>query len=240
MQLATDTTKNLYPDLIEKGGLVKALQSALLEINSNLEAKEIGIEGFPVYARLELNKRFSQIYISSEQRMFIGDFWESGIMLGNVLTDSLANLVEVLKLWLETSIRLTELSKKFEFVKPDEKAEYFETGHEVEWQWKSLQIYIPQNFPELVPFLNEASNNSRLNKLFPFTSMNTFHFSRCTGYPFSRDCPVVMPLEGNKYKVFLPNREFIGEGNAKEAVELIIQNLPPNTNSAIRGTKDDL
>jgi Family of unknown function (DUF6193) len=240
MQLATDTTEKFYPDLIEKGGLVSALQFALIETNSTLEVKASGISGFPVYARVELNKRFSQIYIGSEQRMFISDFWQDGIALGNAHTDSLTELAKVLKKWLETTINLTELSEEFEFVKPDEKAKYFEAGREVEWQWKSLQNYIPRDFPTLILFLNEANQNTVLNQLFPYTSMNTFHFSRCTGYPFSKDCPIVIPIENTQYKVVNSKGEYLGEGNEKEAVELVVKNLPANIGKAMRGTAEDL
>lgn len=244
MQLATDTTEEFYPDLIEKGGLVSALQSALIEADSTLKVKDSEISGFPVYARVESNKRFSQIYIGSEQRMFISDFWQDGIALGNAHTDSLIELAKVLKEWLETTINLTELSKKFEFVKPDEKAKYFEAGREVEWQWQSLHNYIQRDFPCLVSFLNEASQNIILNQLFPFTSMNTFHFSRCTGFPFSKDCPIVIPIESkaenNKYKIVDSKGKYIGEGNARDAVKLVIEHLPPNIGAAMRGTADDL
>lgn len=240
MQLATDTIEKFYPDLVEKGSLVSALESALTEIGSTLEVKDSGISGFPVYARVETGNRFSQIYIGSEQRMFISDFWQDGIALGNAHTDSLIDLAKGLKEWLETTINLTELAEKFEFVKPDEKAKYFEAGREVEWQWKSLQKYIPRDFPTLVPFLNEAIQNPVLYQLFPFTSMNTFHFSRCTGFPFSKDCPVVFPLENGEYKVFDSKREFVGQGNAKEAVSLVIKNLPSNVGAAIRGTAEGL
>lgn len=242
MQIATNTTEKLYPDLIEKGGLVSALQSALLEINSPLKVKdnELSLSGFPVYARVESNNRFSQIYIASEERLFISDFWESGIMLGNACTDSLIELAQVLHEWLGTTIILTELAKKFKFIKVDEKAKYFETGREVEWQWQSLQNYIPESMPELLPFLNEANQNPRLRKLFPFTSHYNFCFSRCTGYPFSGDCPYALPSKNSGYQVFDSKGKFIGEGNAKESVELVIKNLPANINGAIRGTAEDL
>jgi hypothetical protein len=211
-----------------------------VKVSVKVKDLDLPIGGFPVYARAESNNRFSQIYISAEQRMFTCDFWQNGVALGNSYTDSLIDLARVLHEWIETEISITELSKKFMFVTADEKAEYFEQEREVEWKWQECQKYIPENFPELVPFLNEASQNPKLRRLFPFTSMNTFHFSRCTGYPYSGDCPVVVPLENNRYKVLDSKGEFIGEGNATEAVELVVSHLPFNSGTAVKGTAKDL
>lgn len=240
MEIAKDITNNFYPDLVEKGGLDSALQSAFTEIQSSLKVTNFGTDFLFVCSYVEKNNRSSQIKIASEQRLFIGDFWESGIILGKTYTDSISELVQVIHEWLETSISITELGKKFEFVELHEKAEYFETGREVEWQWKNLHNWIPKYMPELVPILNEASKNSILSKLFPFTSHYDFRFSRCTGSPFTEDCPYAFPLENGQYKVNSYKGKYLGEGDAKEAVELIIKNLPPNTDFAIRGTKDDL
>ena len=244
MRLSVNTSEKLYPDLIEKGGLVLALQSAFVEIKSPVEVKEHNLDlpfgGFPVYARVESNNRFSQVYIGSEQRMFSFDFWRNGVALGNGYTSSLIELAHVLHEWIETEINLTELSKKFPFVTTDEKAEYFEQGREVEWKWQECQRYIPKSFPELVPFLNEASRNPVLRQLFPFTSMSYFCFSRCTGYPYSNDCPSVHPSENNLYKVFDFRNKLIGEVNASEAVELVVSHLPVNSGLAKQGTAEDL
>lgn len=114
MHLSVNTPENFYSDLIEKGGLVSALQSAFSEIQSQVKVEELDLEldGFPVYARVESNNRFSQIYIGAEQRMFSFDFWQDGVALGNGYTDSLIELARVLHEWLETEIRITELGKK--------------------------------------------------------------------------------------------------------------------------------
>ena len=193
MRLSVNTPENFYPDLIEKGGLVAALQSAFSQIQSPVKVEETNssLSGFPVYARVESSSRFSQIYIAAEQRMFSFDFWQDGVALGNGYTDSLTELAHVLHEWIETEIGIIKLSKKFTFVTADEKAKYFEQGREVEWKWQECQKYIPKSFPSLMPFLDEASQNPILRQLFPYTSMSDFCFSRCTGFPYSKDCPFV-------------------------------------------------
>src|SRR5258708_4271848 len=98
-----------------------------------------------------------------------------------------------------------------------------------------------------------------LRRLFPFTSLVWLCFSRCTGYPFSGDCPSVCSsrwipdlaarptpeqraaLGSEKpYTVADSKGRFLGEGNAAEAIELIVRHLPPNCGPAVQGTADDL
>lgn len=48
----------------------------------------------------------------------------------------------------------------------------------------------------LKEFIDLASKDDLLNKLFPFTSLYTLCFSKCTGFPFdTNDLPNVTPIE---------------------------------------------
>ncbi|HVV98690.1 MAG TPA: DUF6193 family natural product biosynthesis protein, partial [Planctomycetaceae bacterium] len=133
------------------------------------------------------------------------------------------------------------------FVEPEDSAQAFETGSEVEWQWTQYEKSLPERFPELMAFFDVARRTPKLRQLFPFTSLNRLCFSRCTGYPYTDDCPAVVPKWGrgsrdiipNCYTVELGNRE-IGEGDGAEAVRIVVANLPPNCGPAVAGTADDL
>lgn len=91
-----------------------------------------------------------------------------------------------------------------------------------------------------IPVINAATKRPELRQLFPYTSLTRLCFSRTTGYPFTKDCPVVEPRGNGKYLVYLPNsQEVIGEGTADEAIEMVIKHLPPNCGPAVNGTADD-
>lgn len=104
-------------------------------------------------------------------------------------------------------------------------------------------------------------NDGVLNKLFPFTSLYTLCFSRCTGYPYDTDdLPNVTPkqfenfapIKGVKsitvqdrnkletqFVVTKNKSEYLGEGNAAEALKIVKENLPENIQPARKGTADE-
>ena len=115
--------------------------------------------------------------------------------------------------------------------------------------WESLLLTsqkFPQS-PDFVPLVQEAMKTRQLRLLRPFiaklwayTNRHGLCFSRCTGYPFSGDCPYIVPLGSGRYEVILPSREIVGEGDAQEAVALAVQHLPPGCGPAVHGTASDL
>ena len=120
----------------------------------------------------------------------------------------------------------------------------FEAGPEAftRRRWQSLlkaAVEYPQN-EKLRPVVQGARKTPELNRLWPFTSMRRLGFSRCTGYPFSGDCPLIAPVAGEKYQVIGGSGEAVGHGDAREAVALAVRHLPPGCGSAIHGTASDL
>ena len=230
----------LYPDLNEMGGLCPALQAALTDINSPLHVSDRYSWEASSYARVESGNRFSQVYIASLERRFLFELWQDGVALAAGGTDSLKGLALSLNAWIEDRLTVGDLITKFPFISARDHAEPFEQGREVEWKWQYLRRTIPEDFPELVPFLNEAVNDPTLRQLFPFTSLNRFCFSRCTGYPYSGDCPIVTPRGVGLYKVTGPKQEFDGVGDAREAVRLVLKQLPDDCGPARAGTARDL
>lgn len=73
----------------------------------------------------------------------------------------------------------------------------------------------------------------QLRALFPFHSHRSLNFSRCTGFPYTNDVPVVTPVDG-KYRVTWWKTRSphgpadIGEtDNPRDAVALVVAHLPP-------------
>lgn len=234
-------TRRLYPDLISAGGLRNALQTTLTALGSTLNVS--GLEetvNFVVYARVEAGSRFSQVYIAAEERLFLFDFWSRGVMLAQGQTPNLTDMAKAINRWVGSSCTTAELALDFPFVEVEPKAVAFENGEEVEYRWREYLTNIDDQFPELVAFIQAASRRQELRQLFPYTSLNRFCFSRCTGYPFTSDTPYVWPQRDGQYQVLSPDGQVLGRGDVEAAVQLVIEHLPENCGPAVAGTAEDV
>jgi hypothetical protein len=239
MTVLSKTINELYPDVIAMGGLTKALQSSLREIGSALTVQDVeGKINFVVYARVASGTRSSQVCIGAAERVFLFDFWARGVNLANGQTPHLLEVARAIDTWVASDCNTTDLARAFGFVvvKPD--AAIYERGEEVEARWQDYIKHI--GFPELVAFVEAAARRPELRQLFPYTSLNMFCFSRCTGYPFTDDTPHVCPTKHGQYDVVSPSGVVIGSGNADEAADLVVANLPSACGPAVAGTADDL
>jgi hypothetical protein len=94
--------------------------------------------------------------------------------------------------------------------------------------------------------IEAAYAQPQLRALFPYHSHRTLAFSRCTRFPYTRDVPVITPLNGSYrvtgWKTRSPRGSAdIGEANSpQEAIALVLAHLPHNCGPAIDGTADDL
>lgn len=241
--MITDTTiiHELYPDVVAAGGLPGLLQDTLSDIGSDLEVTDAGTfqSYFPAYSIVIQGARFSQLYMATEERLFLSDFWNRGVLLANGSTPDLEATAGAMDHWTTTLCRASELEERFEFVTPTEDAEIYEKGQEVEHSWQQYLSYVPKEFPELAEFVREAATHQELRQLFPYTSMNQFCFSRCTGYPYTYDTPHVVPLGNARFEVLLGDHR-IGSGDAGEAVNLVKAHLPPGCGPAVPGTADEM
>jgi hypothetical protein len=93
---------------------------------------------------------------------------------------------------------------------------------------------------DLLPLIVAARKSQELCQLFPFTSHQCLCLSRCTGYPYSGDCPHAVPIKRGEYQVFEASGNVVGSGDAERAVQLLVQHLPPNCGPATKGTAHDL
>ena len=69
--------------------------------------------------------------------------------------------------------------------------------------------------------------------------MATFHFSRCTGYPFTRDTPWFQPIGDRRFRVFGAldrGQPGLGEGTAQEVAQIAADELPDGISDAWVGT----
>lgn len=255
-----------YADVATVGGVGSAIQIQLKAIGSPLCVKKTDPEFtglFPfAWERVENKHRFSQIQIAKHQRLFMVDFWDRGVCLAHGATPLLPKVAEVIHSWIAEEVLTGELRRRFPFVGVESTAECHEQGAaaEVERQWQALlnRVRSEEHHNDLIPLVEKAMECSVLRWLFPYTSLYTLCFSRCTGYPFLGGCPYACPssrvvyqgflspdqgdvLRPDKpYTVFDSKRQLLGQGDAPEAIELIVKHLPPNCGPAVQGTADDL
>lgn len=230
----------LYPEIESAGGLISALDSALKRNGSLLKVSinenSSFFNGF--YARVANENKFSQIYIAAEEKFYLPDFWRDGVCLAHGKIENIDFLVQSLDFWLTSDITTAELASRFSFVVPNKDAVIFDEGNEVQYKWNA--ILFDQDRKELREFVELAIQDDVLSTLFPYTSLMTLCFSRCTGYPYTYDTPTINPnIETGQFIVRGANGNEIGRGNAMQAFQFVLENLPKDIGPARKGIAKD-
>ena len=92
----------------------------------------------------------------------------------------------------------------------------------------------------LKAFIELAVKDSDLIRLFPFMSHESLRFSRCTGYPYTTDMPIVVPIENGLFEIRTTRFHLLGTGTASEALIIVKAHMPRNMKPATKGTSEDL
>ncbi len=112
------------------------------------------------------------------------------------------------------------------------------------WQWRQEvhQIRSPGSpYPGIVPLLEASAAQPRLRRLYPFASHFTLLFSSSTSYPWTVQAGSIEPLHNGRFKVRRRDPfAMIGEvGTAEEAVRLVLELLPIDSEPVITACADD-
>ena len=235
----------MYPELDAAGGLNNALNAEFIKLLSSLRTLDnSSLDTRPFsYSRVEKGKKLSQVYLAAHEKLYLPDFWRAGVCLAHGKTTSLGELAKALDFWLCHDPTTKELAEAFAFVPPTEKASVFDEGNEVEYTWVRIQNDHARS--ELKAFVDLAIKDEVLSRLFPFTSLFTLCFSRCTGYPYTYDTPTVTPIGKSafgqrKYEVRMLENQVVGRGSARKALALVKAHLPLGIKPAVKGTAEDL
>ena len=233
-----ETTRSFYPDLADYGGLARALQAAFTRIGSAIRVEDFRST---VCVMVRSARRESQVFIAAKERLFLLDFWNRGVMLARGKTPDLDLAARAMDRWIGSSCGTGDLAAAFDFVEPTKSARSYEQGVEVEERWREYLETMSERIPELEPVVSAASARPELRRLFPYTSLNSLCFSRCTGYPFTRDVASIVPTGDGTYRVQgKSRRDDLGGGDAEEAVDVVVKHLPPGCGPAVAGTADEL
>ena len=243
--MSADKTTKRYPEVAEAGSLKEAILQQFSAVGSPLAATAPTREEFPVaYARVEQGPRFSQIYLAAEERLFMPDYWDNGVCLAHGKSPDFSAIVTSVEQWVSGSAKsISELAKVFSFVALNDGAGAHEDGTETEAQWHGyLEGHrVSELHPDLPELVEAVSKQPKLRRLFPYTSMATFHFSRCTGYPFTRDTPWFQPIGDRRFRVLGAlgrGQPGLGEGTAQEVAQIAADELPDDIPEAWVGTAE--
>jgi len=230
----------MYPEIEKAGSLGNALDIEFTQIKSFLRVdRNYGTDKAPLtYAVVLNNDKFSEVYTAVNEKLYVPDFWRDGVCLANGSTSDIAQLIKSIDFWLRNDVTTEELTDKYSFIKPTAKSSAFDEGKEVEFTWNV--ILNDNSRKELKEFVNLAINDEILSKLFPYISLNALCFSHSTGYPYTTDIPVIIPVAGNRFEVRTHNQNLIGIGTAVEALQLVKDNLPLNIGPAVKGTAESI
>uniref|UniRef100_UPI0031D5D5AB DUF6193 family natural product biosynthesis protein n=1 Tax=Streptomyces hawaiiensis TaxID=67305 RepID=UPI0031D5D5AB len=112
------------------------------------------------------------------------------------------------------------------------------------WRWRQEvhRVRSPgRPYPGIVPLLEAAAAQPRLRRLYPFTSHFALLFSSSTSYPWSVQAGSIEPLHNGRFKVRRRSSSaVIGEvDTAEEAVTLVLELLPDDSDPAVTASADD-
>ncbi|MGW5276230.1 DUF6193 family natural product biosynthesis protein [Streptomyces sp. NPDC004044] len=171
------------------------------------------------------------------------NFWERGVAMAKGTTTTLNEAATATGVW-QSGATLEDLQSACSFVHYGPLAEAHERGDAVETMWT---IYRQTTASHVDHDLIEACYaQPQLRVLFPFHSHRSLNFSRCTGFPYTHDVPVITPVDGRYRVTWWKTRSpqgpaDIGEAdNPRDAVALAVAHLPPESGPAVAGTAEDL
>jgi len=228
-----------YPELFFKKNLADVFNIEMKKINSELKVDLFDSKNQLHYARYEKYGKFCQIFIAKYKRTFSVDYWKQGVCLAHSSIGNKRNVALSINEWIINNNNIKEFTEKYPFVIFNDIAEDFENNNEVDYSWKKYLKEIPKSHPELKDFVFESYKNNKIKKLFPYMSLNNFCFSRCTGYPYTTDCPYVYVENGI---IIIKNRKgkILGKGNVEESIKIILDNIPDDFSFAVKGIADEL
>ncbi|WP_145911676.1 DUF6193 family natural product biosynthesis protein [Kitasatospora viridis] len=108
------------------------------------------------------------------------------------------------------------------------------------WQWHH-ETHRARPFPALLPLWEAAAAQPRLRRLYPFTSHYTLRFSSTTTFPWTPQAGLIEPLHNGRFTVRSCHPSaVVGEvGNAEDAVALLLDLLPADSDPVVTSGQED-
>ncbi|WNM29217.1 DUF6193 family natural product biosynthesis protein [Streptomyces sp. Li-HN-5-11] len=233
----------LYSDLAAAGSLAAALDECAAENGLDVGAVRATGDGALITACVtsrspKLDKL--TVHLGSTERLFLIAAWGGGVNLTNSSTTDLTELATAAAAWHHGGT-LAELHAAAPLLTFGALAAAHERGpeHAVAEKWRR---YLEPDADEDLDMIRAAHAEPRLRALFPVTSHGALMFSRCTGYPFTRDVSAIYPIGAGRYAVWHGGEEFYQEPSytAQEAAAQVVARMPETWGPAVAGTEHDM
>jgi len=215
---------SLYPDIIEKGGLARALaDSARAEgIDLGRLMASARSDGYTSVG-LESDRGRIVVEIGVNRRMFVVSISNGIIAWAQGSTPNLGEVARVAQSW-QAGATLRGLRERCPFMYYSRLAQGYEDGNPIEVQWDVLLTDPDQDL--IRPVLAAAQADERLGRLFPIVSHFTSarflvdHMDRSAGY-------VSIDLIGDGYQVDSTwVEEPVRVGTLDDAIAAAVTQLP--------------
>jgi hypothetical protein len=162
----------LYPDLIQLGGLASAMADTARRLSIDLGNIRVhSSAGRFNSATVDSGRGTISILLGAEKRLFGVDIYSGkGYPWASGSTDDLAAVVKVADAW-RNGATLSELNTQFPFMKYSAMAQAYESGDPVATMWGLLLD--DRDLEPIRPLLRAVRSDSRLGWLFPSVSHST-------------------------------------------------------------------
>jgi hypothetical protein len=233
-----DHMLQFYPELEGGTSLVRLIEHKMLE--AGVQGRIITSSKYSV--SFGKGDRSSGVALAAEERLFLLDLSDNGVQMGLVQSSNLDEVPAIIHAFISDHLSVAQLRQMFPSFVVGVQAQVHEFGAvaEVVWQWGNVKQHSAEFCPDLLPLLNRLADRPPFNQFFPYMSLEALCFSRCTGCPYTGDCPVVVALGPNDYEVRDMRGKPFGRGDANEALDLLVANLPSNCGAAVQGTANEL
>jgi hypothetical protein len=252
MEFKEETLRTLYPDIEESGSLAQLLDTHFAQIGSPLRCQDVQRKHIHQFASVRVEGGSSRISADLTKRLFrLDDLWLDGVSLGSQSRSTSEEVALALHQLIVLRQNPLEFQEQFSWLQLDDHGRAFFGGAKAytDFQWQQLEERLGDSpYPsmkQLYPALLAARAHPQLGALYPFTSIATLHFSRCTGYPFDIPCSGVCPSEEDeiyvvhhRQKARYKGIEF--RGALEDAIAFIAAQLPPDCGPARQGTGETL
>lgn len=173
------------------------------------------------------------------------DFWENGINWMGVQGVSIPDQARLLYYWNELRLDSTEIEDRVDGIRFPIARKKIEQGEEayLDWFWQQQIRKDDARFGQLIELL---ASHDRTCRLVSYIELRDLCLSRSIGEVngvMLNDLPRIRITDEWEFEVRTPAmavaeyngeepREFLGKGNAHEAFEIVLQNLPPDLGPA--------
>jgi len=231
-----------YPDVMNDGSLATSIRNHLLELGSNVVVTgfhETLDSGSRWYASASSSARSAECAMALHERQFLLKLSNEHLTAAQGATDQLSLIAPVIHRWLADEVDISELCNDYAFLILNEwalKWQQLSEDQRVALAWQELLNYIEAErlsggecIRRQQQLVAAASRHPSLCKLYPVLSHDVLHFSDRVNGDW-KQYPYVEPLSGASgnivYRVFDRNGVLLDSVEAKDALSLIVANLP--------------